>query len=35
MTYVAAGYVVTLGGLGGYAAWLVLRVKRLTRGRAR
>ncbi len=31
MGYVAAGDLVTLGGLGAYAAWLVVRLKRLTR----
>jgi len=31
MGYVAAGYLATLGGLGAYAAWLVLRSRRLIR----
>ncbi len=35
MGYVAAGYVVTLGGLGAYAAWLVRRSKQLARERGR
>lgn len=35
MAYVAAGYLVTLGGLGAYAAWLVRRARHLTRERAR
>jgi hypothetical protein len=35
MGYVAAGYLVTLGGLGAYAAWLVRRSKQLTRERGR
>ena len=34
MAYVAAGYLVTLGGLGAYAAWLARRARQLTRGRA-
>jgi len=35
MGYVAAGYLVTLGGLAAYSAWLVRRVKQLGRERAR
>ncbi len=35
MGYVAAGYIVTLGGLGAYSAWLVRRAKRLQRERSR
>ena len=35
MGYVAAGYLVTLGGVGAYAAWLVRRSKRLARERTR
>lgn len=35
MGYVAAGYLVTLGGLGAYAAWLVRRARQLDRERAR
>ncbi len=35
MAYVAAGYLVTLGGLGAYAAWLTRRARQLTRERAR
>jgi hypothetical protein len=35
MGYVAAGYIVTLGGLAAYAAWLVRRSKQLTRERGR
>ena len=31
MGYVAAGYLVTLGGLGAYSAWLVRRARRLRR----
>jgi hypothetical protein len=34
MTYVLAGYAVTLGGLGGYTAWL-LRRARAQRGAGR
>jgi hypothetical protein len=34
MGYVAAGYLVTLGGLGAYAAWLTRRTRQLTRDRA-
>ncbi len=33
MGYVAAGYLVTLAGLGTYAAWLVRRAKQLNRER--
>ena len=35
MGYVAAGYAVTLGGVGAYAAWLVRRSKQLARERSR
>lgn len=35
MGYVAAGYLVTLGALGAYAAWLVRRSKQLSRARRR
>jgi len=35
MGYVAAGYLVTLGGLAGYAGWLVNRSRRLIRERGR
>ena len=35
MGYVAAGYLVTLGGVAGYSAWLVHRSKQLTRARRR
>ncbi len=35
MGYVAAGYLVTLGALGAYSAWLVRRAKRLNRDRPR
>ncbi len=35
MGYVAAGYLVTLGGLGAYSAWLVRRAKQLKHDRAR
>ena len=35
MAYVAAGYLVTLGGLGAYAGWLTRRRKQLTRERPR
>ncbi len=34
MAYVAAGYLVTLGSLGAYAAWLTRRARQLTRDRA-
>lgn len=30
-SYIIAGYVATLGGLGGYAAWVLLRGRRLSR----
>ena len=33
MGYVAAGYAVTLGGLGLYAAWVVARGRSLTKAR--
>lgn len=33
MGYVVAGYAVTLGGLGAYAAWLVRRSRALARER--
>ncbi len=35
MGYVAAGYLVTLGGLGAYAGWLVRRTKQLRGEQAR
>ena len=35
MGYVAAGYLVTLAGLGAYAGWLVRRAKRLSGERGR
>jgi hypothetical protein len=35
MGYVAAGFVVTLGGVAAYAGWLVYRSKQLTRARQR
>ena len=35
MGYVAAGYLVTLGGLGAYAFWLARRASRLSRERGR
>ena len=35
MGYVAAGYAVTLGGLGAYAAWLVRRTHQLKHDRRR
>lgn len=31
MSYVLAGYAVTLGGLGAYAVWVVRRGRALTR----
>ena len=33
MGYVAAGYAITLGALGAYAAWVVVRARSLTKGR--
>ena len=33
MGYVAAGYLTVLGGLAGYAAWLVRRSRQLATGR--
>lgn len=33
MGYVAAGYIVTLATLAGYAAWVLLRGRALTKGR--
>jgi len=35
MGYVAVGYIITLGGISVYAAWLVRRSKQLTRARHR
>jgi hypothetical protein len=32
VSYVVAGYAVTLGGLGGYALWVVRRGRALSRG---
>lgn len=33
MSYVLAGYGVTLATIGGYAAWVLLRGRKLSRGR--
>jgi hypothetical protein len=33
MGYVSAGYAITLVTLGGYAAWVLLRGRSLTKGR--
>ena len=35
MGYVALGYAAALGGVGAYAAWLVVRSKRLMKGQGR
>jgi hypothetical protein len=30
MSYAIAGYVITIGSLGGYAAWMLVRGRRLS-----
>ena len=32
MGYVTAGYAITLGALGAYAAWVLVRARSLTKG---